>query len=183
MCLQCTQRTWHFLHKPCAIPAQVAQLWAASMADQTILQQQGGGRSMQQQGGQTAQLAGSKTGRHEPAAGAADEASKSPNTRGQKKVKGHNSSHQCHNSSADQGSARACSDRSSDGYQCAAGSIFQRTASAEPDLPSADCDPVPSLVESSARVTSTKMKTRKNNVNSLFHVLSHVCFNSARFLL
>jgi len=35
------------------------------------------------------------------------------------------------------------------GYQCAAGSIFQRTASAEPDLPSADCDPVPSLVESS----------------------------------
>ena len=36
-----------------------------------------------------------------------------------------------------------------DGYQCAAGSIFQRTAPAEPDLPSADCDPVPSLVESS----------------------------------
>jgi len=36
-----------------------------------------------------------------------------------------------------------------DGYQSAAGSIFQRTASAEPDLPSADCDPVPSLVESS----------------------------------
>jgi len=36
-----------------------------------------------------------------------------------------------------------------DGYQCAAGSIFQRTASAEPDLPSADCDQVPSLVESS----------------------------------
>ena len=36
-----------------------------------------------------------------------------------------------------------------DGYQCVAGSIFQRTASAEPDLPSADCDLVPSLVESS----------------------------------
>jgi len=36
-----------------------------------------------------------------------------------------------------------------DGYQCAAGSIFQRTASSEPDLPSADCDPVPSLEESS----------------------------------
>jgi len=36
-----------------------------------------------------------------------------------------------------------------DGYQCGAGSIFQRTASAEPDLLSADCDPVPSLVESS----------------------------------
>jgi len=35
------------------------------------------------------------------------------------------------------------------GYQCAAGSIFQRTASAEPYLPSADCDPVPSLVGSS----------------------------------
>jgi len=32
-----------------------------------------------------------------------------------------------------------------DGYQCDVGSIFQRTASAEPD----DCDPVPSLVESS----------------------------------
>jgi len=36
-----------------------------------------------------------------------------------------------------------------DGYQSAAGSIFQRTASAEPDLPSAYCDPVPSLAESS----------------------------------
>jgi len=36
-----------------------------------------------------------------------------------------------------------------DGYQCTAGFIFQRTVSAEPDLPSADCDPVPSLVESS----------------------------------
>jgi len=35
------------------------------------------------------------------------------------------------------------------GYQSAVGSIFQHTASAEPDLPSADCDPVPSLVESS----------------------------------
>ena len=36
-----------------------------------------------------------------------------------------------------------------DGYQFAAGSIFQRTASVETDLPSDDCDPVPSLVESS----------------------------------
>ena len=35
------------------------------------------------------------------------------------------------------------------GYQSATDSIFQRTASTEPDLPSADCDPVPSLVESS----------------------------------
>jgi len=69
-------------------PAQVAQLWAASMAAQTMVQQQGGGQSIQQQGGrQTAQLAGSKTGRHEPAAGAADEAPKSPNRRGKKKQK------------------------------------------------------------------------------------------------
>ena len=43
---------------------------------------------MQQQGGgQTAQLAGSKTARHEPAAGAADEAPKSLNRRGKKKQK------------------------------------------------------------------------------------------------
>jgi len=49
-------------------PAQVAQLWAALMTDQTMVQQQGGGQSMKQQGdGQTAQLAGSKTARHEPA--------------------------------------------------------------------------------------------------------------------
>jgi len=40
-------------------PAQVAQLWAASMAAQTMVQQQGGGQSIQQQGvRQTAQLAG-----------------------------------------------------------------------------------------------------------------------------
>jgi len=43
---------------------------------------------MQQQGGgKTAQLAGSKTARHEPAAGAVDEAPKSPNRRGKKKQK------------------------------------------------------------------------------------------------
>jgi len=36
-----------------------------------------------------------------------------------------------------------------DGYYCTVGSILQRTASPEPDLSSADCDPVPSLVESS----------------------------------
>ena len=36
-----------------------------------------------------------------------------------------------------------------DGYQSAVGSIFQRTASGESDLPSVDCDPVPSLIESS----------------------------------
>jgi len=36
-----------------------------------------------------------------------------------------------------------------DGYQCDTGSIFQRTASSEPDLPSVDFDPVSSLVESS----------------------------------
>ena len=66
-------------------PAQVAQLWVALMAAQTMVQKQGRGQSIQQQGGrQTAQLAGSKTGRHEPAAGAADKASKLPNTRGKK---------------------------------------------------------------------------------------------------
>ena len=32
-------------------PAQVAQLWAASMAAQTMVQQQGGDQSIQQQGG------------------------------------------------------------------------------------------------------------------------------------
>jgi len=32
-------------------PAQVAQLWAALMAAQTMVQQQGGGQSIQQQGG------------------------------------------------------------------------------------------------------------------------------------
>jgi len=36
-----------------------------------------------------------------------------------------------------------------DGYRSATGSIFQRTTSAEPDLPSGDCDTVPFLVESS----------------------------------
>ena len=67
-------------------PAQVAQLWAASMAAQTMVQQQGEGQSIQQQGGrQTARLAGSKTGRHEPAAGAPDEVPKSPDRRGKKK--------------------------------------------------------------------------------------------------
>jgi len=128
-------------------PAQVAQLWAASMAVQTMVQQQGGGQSIQQQGGrQTAQLAGSKTGRHEHAAGAADEAPKSPNRRGKKKQKVI-----CHPTSVTTlRQIRALRVPAVlDGYQCAAGSIFQRTASAEPDLPSADCDPVPSLVESS----------------------------------
>ena len=65
-------------------PAQVAHLWAASMAVQTMVQQQGGGQSIQRQGGrQTAQLAGSKKARHEPAAGAAD-----AHQEGQKKAKG-----------------------------------------------------------------------------------------------
>ena len=65
-----------------------AQLWAASIAAQTMVQQQGGGQSMQEQGGrQTAQLAGSQTARHEPAAGAADEAPKLTNRRGKKKQK------------------------------------------------------------------------------------------------
>jgi len=64
---------------------------------------------MQQQGvRQTAQLAGSKTARHEPAAGVADVAPMSSNRRGKKKAQGQTSFHQCHNSSADQRSARVC---------------------------------------------------------------------------
>ena len=102
---------------------------------------------MQQQGGgQTAQLAGSKIARHEPAAGAADESPKSPNRRGKKKQKviiNPTSVTTLRQIRALQVPAAL------DGFQCAAGSIFQRTASAEPDLPSADCDPVSSLVESS----------------------------------
>jgi len=102
---------------------------------------------MQQQGrGQTAQLAGSKTARHKPAAGAADEALKSPNRRGKKKqkVKLH------FTSVTTLRQIRALRVPAVlDGYQSAGGSIFQRTLSAEPDLPSADCDPVPSLVKSS----------------------------------
>jgi len=127
--------------------AQVAQLWVASMAAQTMVQQQGGGQSMQEQGGrQTAQLAGSQTARHEPAAGAADEAPKSTNRRGKKKQKV-----KLHSTSV----TTLCQIRALrvpaklDGYQSATGSIFQRTASAEPDLPSTDCDQLPSLVESS----------------------------------
>jgi len=76
-------------------PAQVTQLWAVLMADQTMVHQQGGGQSMEQQsGGQTAQLASSKTARHEPAAGATDEAPMSPDRRGKKKqnVKLHSTS-------------------------------------------------------------------------------------------
>ena len=102
---------------------------------------------MQQQGARpTAQLAGSKTARHEPAAVAADEASKSPNRRGKKKQKV-----KLHSTSV----TTLCQIRALrvpaklDGYQSATGSIFQRTASAEPDLPSTDCDQLPSLVESS----------------------------------
>jgi len=117
------------------------------MAHQMMVQQQGGGQSMQQQGGgQTAQLAGSKTARHEPAAGAADEAPKPPNRRGKKKQK-----IKLHSTSVTTlRQIRALRMHAVlDGYQSATGSIFQRTASAEPDLPSADCDPVPSLVESS----------------------------------
>jgi len=108
---------------------------------------QGGGQSIQQQGGrQTAHLAGSKTGRHEPAASAADEAPKSPNRRGKKKQKV--IIHPTSVTTLLQ--IRALSVLAVlDGYQCAAETIFQRTAPAEPDLPSADCDPVPSLVESS----------------------------------
>jgi len=144
------QRTWHFskfFAQAMCNPAQVAQLWAASMAAQTMVQQQGGGQSIRQQGGRrTAQLAGSKTGRHQPAAGAADEVPKSPNTRGKKKQKV--IIHPTSVTSLRQIRALRVP-AVLDGYQCAAGSIFQRTASAEPDLPSADCDPVSSLVESS----------------------------------
>ena len=122
-------------------PAQVAQLWAASMDAQTMVQQQGGGQSIQQQGGrQTAQLAGSKTGWHEPAACAADETPKSPNRRGKKKQKV--IIHPTSVTTLQQIRALRVP-AALDGYQCAAGSIFQRTASAQPDLPSAaDCDPV-----------------------------------------
>ena len=91
-------------------PGPGCSLWAALMANQTMLQQQGGGQSMQQQGG-GAQPAGSKTARHKPVAGAADETPKSRNRRGKKKAKGQTSFHQCNNSSADQGSARACGAR------------------------------------------------------------------------
>jgi len=127
--------------------AQVAQLWVALMTAQTMVQKQGRGQSIQQQGGQqTAQLAGSKTGRHEPAAGAADEACKLPNTRGKKKQKV--IIHPTSVTSLRQIRALRVPAVLS-GYRCVAGSIFQCTASAEPDLPSADCDLVPSLVESS----------------------------------
>jgi len=128
-------------------PAQVAQLWTASMAAQTMVQQQGGGQSIQQQGGrQTAQLAGSKTRRHESAAGTADEAPKSPNRRGKKKQKV--IIHPTSVTTLRQIRVLRVP-AALDGYQCAPGSIFQRTALAEPDMTSADCDPVPSLVESS----------------------------------
>jgi len=161
-------------------PAQVTKLWAASMAAQTMVQQPGGGQSIQPQGGrQTAQLAGSKTGRHESAAGAPDEAPKSPNRRGKKKQKV-----MIHPTSVTilrQIRALRVSG-ALDGYQCAAGSIFQRTASAEPDLPFADCDPVPSLVESSDSESDVdEDEDPQNNVSSLFHVLPHVCFHVARF--
>jgi len=102
---------------------------------------------MQQQGrGPTAQLAGSKTARYEPASGSANETPKSSNRRGKKKQKV-----KLHSTSVTTLlQIRALRVPAVlDGYQSAAGSIFQRTASAEPDLPSADCDPVPSLVESS----------------------------------
>jgi len=112
-----------------------------------MVQQQGGGQSMQQQGGgQTAQLAGSKTARHEPSAGAADEAPKSPNRRGKKKQKV--KLHSANVTFLRQ--IRALRVHAVfHGYQSATHSIFQRTASTEPDLPSVDCDTVPSLVESS----------------------------------
>jgi len=99
-----------------------------------------------QGGGQTAQLAGSKTARHELAAGAADEAPKSPNRRGKKKQKV-----KLHSTSVTfLRQIRVLRVHAVlDGYQSAPGSVFQCTASAEPDLPAADCDPVPSLVESS----------------------------------
>jgi len=103
-------------------------------------------------GGQTtgwptnSSASGFKDRRHEPAAGAADEAPKSPNRRGKRKQKV--KIHQTSVTTLRQIRALRVP-AVLDGYQCAAGSIFQRTASAEPDLPSADCDPVPSLVESS----------------------------------
>ena len=111
------------------------------MTAQTMVQEPGGGQSKQQQGGrQTAQLAGSKTGRHESAAGAPDEAPKSPNRRGKKKQKV--IIHPTSVTTLQQIRALRVP-AALDGYQCAAGSIFQRTASAQPDLPSAaDCDPV-----------------------------------------
>ena len=115
---------------------------------------------MQQQGvRQTAQLAGSKTGRHEPAADdtpkspnrrgkkkqkviiAADDTPKSPNRRGKKKQKV--IIHPTSVTTLQQIRALRVP-AALDGYQSAAGSIFQRTASAQPVLPSAaDCDPVP----------------------------------------
>jgi len=81
---------------------------------------------MQQQGGgQTAHLAGSKTARHEPAAGAADEAPKWPNRRGIKKKK----------VKLDSTSVTFLRQIRTlrvytvfDGLQSAVGSIFQRTA-------------------------------------------------------
>ena len=94
------------------------------MAAQTMVQQQGGGQSIQQQGGrQTAQLAGSKTGWHEPAACAADETPKSPNRRGTKKQKVI-----IHPTSVTtlQKIRALRVPAALDGYQCAAGSIFQR---------------------------------------------------------
>jgi len=96
---------------------------------------------MQQQGGgQTAQLAGSKTVRPEPAAVPADETPKSSNRRGKQKVKLHSTS------VTTLRQIRALHVPAVlDGCQSAAGSIFQCTASAEPNLPSADCDPVPFL--------------------------------------
>ena len=102
---------------------------------------------MQQQGGgQTAQLAGSKTARHELAAGAADKAPKSPNRRAKKKqrVKLHST---CITTLRQIRTLRVPAVL--DCYQSAVGSIFQRTASEESDLPSANCDSVPSLVEAS----------------------------------
>ena len=89
---------------------------------------------------------GSKTGRHESAAGATDEAPKSPNRRGKKKQKV--IIHPTSVTTLRQIRVLRVP-AALDGYQCSTGSIFQRTASAEPDLPYADCDPVPSLVESS----------------------------------
>ena len=71
MWLQCMQRTWHFLHKPCTTrPRLLSCEW------HQWLPRHGAAARQPQGGGQTAQLAGSKTARHEPAAGAADEAPK-----------------------------------------------------------------------------------------------------------
>ena len=116
-----------------------AQLWAAA---KTMVHQQ---EEVKQQGGrQTAQLAGSKTGGTSPRQVQLTRRPSHP-TGGAKESK---RSKFIKPVSQLFGRSGLCACLQCSRYQCAAGSIFQRTASAEPDLSSADCDLVPSLVES-----------------------------------